>query len=620
MRLERATRLEYSPFGRHALFTMILSVLAFLGGVLTIFSPCILPVLPFVLARADQPFLKSGLPLLLGMALAFTGVASLAAVGGGWAIEVNHYGRLLAMGLLAFFALTLLLPGFAERLARPVVALGARLSLQADSRVTGGSFVLSMAVGVATGFLWAPCAGPVLGLVLTAAAIRGPGVGTSWLLLTYAAGAATSMALALLLGRRVHAFVQRSLAVSRWARRAVGVMVLAGVAMIAAGLDTGLLSQLSLAGTTSAEQKLIDTLKPQGGMPGKNTLALSASGQDAPVLTAPARRVENSVTSVVKSEGQLPPLDGATGWLNSAPLSSEALRGKVVLVDFWTYSCINCLRTLPYIRAWAEKYRDAGLVVVGVHSPEFAFEKDQDNVRRAVKDLGITYPVAIDSRHAIWRAFGNQYWPALYFVDAQGRIRHHVFGEGQYAESERMIQKLLAENGTSSVPVGLAQVDAHGVQAAPGERALSGEAYLGASRAESFVSAGGLRAGRPHLYPPAEKLKLNQWALEGHWTVEADRAVTAAPGARLAYRFYARDLHLVLGRDASGKPVRFRVRIDGKPPSGNHGTDVDADGNGVVDAHRLYQLVRQENSSGGDHLFEIEFLDTGAYAYAFTFG
>ncbi len=431
---------------------MILTVLAFLGGVLTIFSPCILPVLPFVLARADQPFLRSGLPLLLGMALAFTGVASLAAVGGGWAIEVNHYGRLLAMGLLAFFALTLLLPGFAERLARPVVALGARLSLHADSGVTGGSFVLSMAVGVATGFLWAPCAGPVLGLVLTAAAIRGPSVGTSWLLLTYAAGAATSMALALLLGRRVHAFAQRSLAVSQWARRTVGVMVLAGVAMIAAGLDTGLFSQLSLASTTGAEQKLIDTLKPKGGMPGKDTLALSASAQDASVTIAPARRVENPVASGVKSEGQLPPLDGATGWLNSAPLIAEALRGKVVLVDFWTYSCINCLRTLPYIRAWAEKYRAAGLVVVGVHSPEFAFEKDQDNVRRAVKDLGITYPVAIDSRHAIWRAFGNQYWPALYFVDAQGRIRHHVFGEGQYTESERMIQKLLAENGTPGWP------------------------------------------------------------------------------------------------------------------------------------------------------------------------
>lgn len=595
---------------------MTLLILAFLGGVLTIVSPCILPVLPFVLARADQPFLKNGLPMLLGMALAFTAVATLAAVGGGWAVEANEYGRLAALGLLVVFALTLLCPGLAERWSRPLVALGARIAMSADGGAFGNrAFISPLVLGVATGLLWAPCAGPVLGLILTGGAIEGANVGTSLLLLAYAGGAATSLALSLLVGGRVHTLLRRSLGVSEWARRGMGAAVLTGVGLIATGLDTGLLSQLSLSSTSSIEQKLIDTLKPQG-MSQHGVDAEPRAPETASLVAAKFDAVSESTT---KGEGAFPSLAGAVGWINSPALKSEDLRSKVVLVDFWTYSCINCLRTLPFIRAWADKYKDAGLVVVGVHSPEFAFEKNQDHVRKAVKDLNITYPVAIDSNHAIWRAFQNQAWPALYFVDAQGRVRHHVFGEGQYQESERVIQKLLAENGKAAAAGGLVSVEGEGVQAAPGAEALSAETYVGHERAAGFVPAGGIQPDRLHRYQPAATLKLNQWTVGGEWTIAPERAVVARAGARLAYRFSARDLHLVLGREAGGAPVRFRILIDGKPPLNGHGTDVNADGTGLVDAHRLYQLVRLP-SSVGEHLFEIEFLDPGAHAYAFTFG
>jgi cytochrome c biogenesis protein CcdA/thiol-disulfide isomerase/thioredoxin len=602
---------------------MTFLILAYIAGVLTIVSPCILPVLPFVLARADRPFLKNGLSMLLGMALAFTAVASLAAVGGGWAVQANEYGRFAALGLLAVFALTLMFPGLADRLARPLVALGARI---ADSSEGGAlkdrAFASSLVLGAATGLLWAPCAGPVLGLILTGAAIQGANVGTSLLLLAYAGGAATSLALSLLVGGRVYALLRRSLGVSQWARRGMGAAVLAGVALIATGLDTGLLSQLSLNSTSRIEQKLVDVLKPQEPAMGRSAVEPEAPAREAvPQATASlvAAKLDTASAPAGWNEATFAPLAGATGWINSPPLAGADLRGKVVLFDFWTYSCINCLRTLPYIRAWADKYKDAGLVVVGVHSPEFAFEKNDNNVRKAVKDLGITYPVAVDSRHAIWRGFDNQAWPALYFADAQGRVRKQVFGEGQYEESERFIQKLLAENGNTTRAGGLVAVHGEGVQAAPGNRVLSGETYVGHERAVNFVPAGGLQPDRPHGYEPAASVALNHWTLGGEWTVQAERAVTASAGARLMYRFRARDLHLVLGREDGAAPVRFRVRVDGQPPAGGRGTDVAADGGGVIDAHRLYQLVRLP-ASAGDHLFEIEFLDPGAHAYAFTFG
>ena len=581
---------------------MLLFALSYLAGALTILSPCILPVLPFVFARADQPFVKSGLPMLVGMALTFAGVATLAAVGGGWAVEANQFGRSAALALLALFGFALLLPELSDRLTRPLVALGARLSETAGSGAATASPVLpSLLLGVATGLLWAPCAGPILGLILTGAALQGASVQTSLLLAAYAAGAATSLAAALLLGGRVFAAMKRSLGVGEWVRRGLGAAVLAGVAAIALGLDTGLLSRASVAGTSALEQGLIDRLGP---MP----------------ATTPSGTPAQTVSQTLPVEGALPALTGATAWLNSPPLTAEGLRGRVVLVDFWTYSCINCLRSLPYVRAWAEKYRDAGLVVIGVHAPEFAFEKSLDNVKRAVRDLKVEYPVAIDNDYALWRAFDNHYWPAHYFIDAQGRIRFHHFGEGDYEHSEQIIRQLLAEAGKAAVGDGARSVRADGVQAASDFAAVrSPETYIGYERAENFRSPGGLVRDLRQPYTAPASLALNDWALAGNWTVEAERAVLGTAGGRITFRFHARDLHLVLGPGDDGKPVRFRVRLDGAPPGRDHGVDVDVDGLGTISSQRLYQLIRQ-GDPGRDRSFEIEFLDPGVKAFSFTFG
>ena len=319
-------------------------------------------------------------------------------------------------------------------------------------------------------------------------------------------------------------------------------------------------------------------------------------------------------------EGGLPSLGGASGWLNSQPLIKDGLRGKVVLVDFWTYTCINWLRTLPYVRAWAGKYKEHGLVVIGVHTPEFRFEKDVDNVRRAVKDRKIDFPIATDNDYAIWRAFDNHYWPALYVIDAQGRIRHHQFGEGGYEKAERIIQQLLAEAGFSGIGDQLAAVDARGVEAEADWADLkSPENYLGHARTENFVSPGGAVLDRPRVYAAPARVKLNDWALSGDWTVKRDAVVLNKANGRIAYRFHARDLHLVMAPAARGASVRFRVLIDGQPPGAAHGSDVDDQGNGTVSEQRLYQLIRQPNPIA-DRQFEIEFLDPGVEAFAFTFG
>ena len=590
---------------------MWLLVLAYLGGVLTIVSPCILPVLPFVFARTGQPFVKSGLPLLVGMALTFALVATLAAVGGGWVVQLNQYGRWLALVFVALFGLTLLLPQLAERLTRPLVAAGSRLSeaAGADARPRPGA---SFLIGVATGLLWAPCAGPILGLLLTGAALQGASIQTTFLLLAYAAGAATSLALALLLGGKVFTAMKRSIGAGEWLRRGLGAAMLAGVAAIALGLDTGILARFSTASTGGIEQALVEKLS--GKLP-RNSGAMMAQNS----TTAGAVQVAEKSPGTLPVEGSLPPLEGAVQWLNSPPLDAQALKGKVVLVDFWTYSCINCLRSLPYVKAWAEKYRDQGLVVIGVHAPEFAFERDVNNVTKAMKDLGIHYPVAIDNEFKIWRAFNNEYWPAHYFADAQGRIRYHHFGEGEYAESERVIQQLLREAG-GKVSDGLIEAKADGVQMAPDSSEVqSPETYVGYQRAEHFVPQTALVPDKVATYNPPAQLALNDWSLSGQWHVGSERATASATDSRIVYRFHARDLHLVLGPGADGKPVRFKVLIDGKTPGDDHGMDVAPDGSGTVTEQRLYQLVRQ---SGGvqDRTFSIEFLDPGASAYAFTFG
>jgi thiol-disulfide isomerase/thioredoxin len=319
-------------------------------------------------------------------------------------------------------------------------------------------------------------------------------------------------------------------------------------------------------------------------------------------------------------EGELPSLGGATGWLNSPPLTPAGLRGKVVLIDVWTYTCINWLRTLPYVRAWAEKYKDQGLVVIGVHSPEFAFEKNVDNVRRAAKDMRVDYPIAIDSDFAIWRALKNEYWPALYIVDAQGRIRHHQFGEGEYDQSELIIQQLLAEAGSGDIGHGLVSVDARGAEAAADWGNLkSPENYVGYERTENFSSPGGAVVDQRHVYATPARLRLNQWALSGEWTMGKQATVLHKANGRITCRFHARDLHLIMGPAARGTPVRFRVLIDGQPPGAAHGIDVDEQGYGTVTEQRLYQLIRQPKPIA-DRQFEIEFLDPGVETFVFTFG
>jgi thiol-disulfide isomerase/thioredoxin len=319
-------------------------------------------------------------------------------------------------------------------------------------------------------------------------------------------------------------------------------------------------------------------------------------------------------------EGHLPGFDGATGWLNSAPLTNEELRGKVVLVDFWTYTCINWLRTLGYVRAWAEKYADQGLVVVGVHTPEFPFERDVDNVRWAAKEMRVEFPIALDSDYAVWRAFNNRYWPAVYIADAEGRIRHHQFGEGGYAECERTIQQLLREAGRDEAGDDLVSVADEGLEAqADWSNLETAETYLGYEQAQNFASPGGADLDEPRTYAVPDALRLNQWALSGDWTVERGASVLNQAGGGIAFRFHSRDVHLVMGPPARDASVPFRVLIDGEPPGAAHGLDVDEEGQGAVSQQRLYQLIREPGSIA-DRTFEISFLAPGVEAYSFTFG
>ena len=565
---------------------MLIFLLSYLGGVLTIFSPCVLPVLPFIFARSDQSFRRSGLPILIGMAATFTLLASLAAVGGAWLITLNQYGRYAAMALLLLMGLALIFPSLSERLMRPFVAFGGHLQQRADQQA---SLKGSLLLGVAVGFLWAPCAGPILGLVLAGAALNGANLYSAMLLLVFAAGAASSLAVALLAGGRVFSLMKRGLGAEEWLRRGLGVAVLVGVVVIALGWDTRFLSQFTFLSTASTEQKLLDQLDQQSGV-------------------------------VIAETSLMPPISGATQWFNSPPLTNEMLRGKVVLVDFWTYSCINCLRTLPYLKAWNEKYRDQGLVIIGVHAPEFAFEKDPQNVEKAIHDLGITYPVAMDNQFTIWNAYKNQFWPAHYLVDAFGKIRHQHSGEGAYQETEQMIQTLLKEahQGVLAVNGGLVEITGTGATAAAAAVQRSPETYVGYARQENMVSPEAIKKDVVAQYSSPRTLKPNQWALSGKWLVSPESAAIQASGGAISYRFQGRDLHLVLGAP-TGKPVHFKVTLDGAAPGADHGTDIDPQGNGVIREQRLYQLIRQSGKMT-EHTFRIEFSGSDAEAFAFTFG
>ncbi|MGB6667179.1 MAG: cytochrome c biogenesis protein DipZ [Candidatus Acidiferrum sp.] len=579
---------------------MLLYFLAFVGGVLTIVSPCILPVLPFVFSRADQPFRRSGLPLLAGMAATFAVVAGVATFAGAWVVRANQIGRTLAMVVFALLGLALLFPSLAAYLTRPLVRLGGRV--QGQDSAEAPSIGRSLLLGMSTGLLWAPCAGPILGLILTGAAIQGPSMHTTFLLLSFSAGAATSLAVALLAGNRVFAMMKKSLHAEAWIRRGLGAAVLVGVVAIALGWDTGILRRLSLSSTSGIEQELLDRFRP---------VAYAKASDSA---------AEASATVTLDNEGPFPSLDGAVKWLNSPPLKRKDLKGKVVVIDFWTYSCINCLRSIPYVEAWSEKYKNDGLVVIGVHTPEFAFEKDPANVVKSLTDLKITYPVAVDSNYAIWKAFNNQYWPAHYFIDANGTIRYHHFGEGKYAESEEVIQQLLREKNSGLKTDGFVQVNAAGSEAAPDTKDVaSPETYIGYARQQNYVSPEKIRQDGSQVYTAPSRLTVNQWGLVGKWNLSDEHAALVSAPGKVIFRFHARDLHLVLGPGKNGKPIRFHVRIDGTDPGEDHGGDTDEHGAGVVKEYRLYQLIRQKGKVE-DRTFEIEFLDPGVQAFAFTFG
>ena len=395
-------------------------LIAFLGGLLTVLSPCILPVVPFLFANADRK--RSSILLTLGgMTLTFALISSLAVVSSEWVIQASNTGRHIALIVMALFALSLISARVGDWLARPFVLLGNRLDPDASKKAGPMGSVM---IGVATGLLWAPCAGPILGVILTGAMLQGANAQTSLLLLAYGAGSALSLGTLIFAGRGVVNRLKPSIPFTGWFRRGAGVAVLAGVAVISTGADKTLLAGTSSEGVTSVERNVLENV------PKVVDFLVSKVRADS---------------MMDESKGAMPSLSGAVQWLNSPQLSAESLRGKVVLVDFWTYDCINCQRTLPYVKDWAKKYEKDGLVVIGVHTPEYGYERIIDNVRDQVRKLGITYPVAIDNNYAIWRAFDNQYWPAHYLIDAKGQMRYSHFGEGRYEAQEQMIKQLLEE-------------------------------------------------------------------------------------------------------------------------------------------------------------------------------
>lgn len=425
---------------------MSLLLLSFAAGVLTLLSPCVLPVLPFVLARPG-----SG-RLFAGLALGFGAVMLLATAGGTWAVQAHGIGRTFALALLGCFGLTLAWPRLASFAMQPLQSLGARI----EEHGKRSQKTVDWTIGLSTGLLWAPCAGPVLGVVLTGAALHGGGIGTASLLLAYALGSAVTLGVVRWLvgraGRRLPVGLLGALPWAGTVRRAGGVVVLLTVALIASGLDTRLAATLPGLGLDRIEQSWLDRWSPAAPEPAKP----AARHPTGPLTSAPAvlwpeapapvmQRVAADATPTLPVLGQMPSLAGATDWLQSMPLGPSELRGKVVLVDFWTFGCVNCLHALPAVRKWAERYRDDGLVVIGVHSPELAFERDRHNLERALVRLDVKYPVAVDNDFAVWNTWSNRYWPTLYLVDAQGRVRWRHIGEGAYAETEQAIRHLLDE-------------------------------------------------------------------------------------------------------------------------------------------------------------------------------
>lgn len=567
----------------------MLALLSFAAGILAVASPCVLPVVPFLAAGPAGVRNQAAWPTIVGLASGFAIFGSLAAAAGGWAVEASRYGRLAALFGLAVLGTTLVVPAAAAFLARPLVNIGARLSARATS--IRHPHCRAFLLGIASGLVWTPCAGPVLGLVLVTAALHGPSVFATGLLFAFGAGAATAVSLLLTFGRGLIAAINRK---CRWAVRGrliIGLTVLASVALIAGGFDTRLLALPAASSTDDLERGLLDSVDVPTGTPA------------SPAVHAPLNAFRRDEP-----------------WLNGPTLSPERLRGKVVLVNFWTYSCINCLRTIAYLKTWSDRYREAGLIVIGVHSPEFAFEKNPGNVRTALRTLGITYPVVQDNDFAIWQAFGNEAWPAFFLMGADGRVVRRKFGEEDYGGTERAIRAALAAAHLNAAPNAIPLAPAPGTQASPDWADLgSPETYVGYLKADRFASAEKIVRNRNADYTAPDRLQLNAWALAGPWQVGGEFATGQAPGASIVYHFRARDLHLVLASATPGVPIRFRVSLDGRTPGADHGSDTDAQGNGVIRDAKLYQLVRQRGLVR-DRVMRIEFTDPGARTYCFTFG
>lgn len=578
-----------------------LELLAVLAGVLTVLSPCILPILPALLSASvseKNPHRPFWIVLGLGMSFALFGTV--------FAVFKNFLGisngalRDAALLILLFFGLSLLMPRLWEHIGSAISTFVQRapwmVRLSSESGPAG-----TILLGSALGLVWAPCAGPILGIILTLAAVQASFFGTLALMGAYALGAALPMLLIGYGGQRVAKKLAGFRGVGSNAPKVLGVVTLAAVIGLYFNFDTALLSRLpsTLFLSNAIEQKLV--ARTDGG------------GTQKPSAHPAAMSVP--MASPLPVLGPMPAFSDIAGWINSPPLTREDLRGKVVLVDFWTYSCINCIRTLPYVKRWYEKYKDQGLVVIGVHTPEFAFEKDPSNVETAVKKFGIPYPVAIDSRYGTWNAYSNQYWPAHYLIDAQGRIRDEHFGEGDYQKTEREIQSLLYEAGTLKKPMSvgspLASVNFMEIQ--------SPETYLGFSRADRYASPERVDPGTRQRFSYPSSLSLNAWALSGTWRVEGEKVVLERPDGGIRFRFHAPKLNIVM--KGTGAGVKGRVFLDGKPlPPAFFGADIASDGTVAVRKPRLYNMVSLPGNDTGDHTFEIRFSTPGASVYTFTFG
>ncbi len=582
-----------------------LELLAVLAGVLTVLSPCILPILPALLsASVSQKNPHRPFWIVLGLATSFALFGTVFAVFKSFLGLTNGELRDAALAILLFFGLSLLMPRLWERIGSTISTFVQRAPwmsrLSSESGPAG-----TVLLGGALGLVWAPCAGPILGIILTLATVQASFASTFFLMGAYALGAALPMLLIGYGGQRVAQKLQRFRGVGSVAPKVLGVVTLGAVAGLYFNLDTVLLSHLPgrffLSNTV---EKTLVAHPPSRAMAQTVGQTTSAKAGMAP-----------AVPSSLPVLGTMPAFADITGWINSPPLTRKELRGKVVLVDFWTYSCINCIRTLPYVKRWYEKYKDQGLVVVGVHTPEFAFEKKTANVEKAVKQFGIDYPVAIDSRYGTWNAYSNQFWPAHYLIDARGRIREVHFGEGDYRKTEKAIQSLLSESGTLGKKVALsgplASVNFMEIQ--------SPETYLGYGRAERFSSPETVEPDATMNYSFPQSLGLNDWALMGTWRVKGEKVILEGPKGDLRFRFHAPKLNIVM--KGSGESVKARVFLDGKPlPDGLYGSDVASDGSVTVRDAKLYNLVSLPAEDTGAHVFEIRFEAPGVSVYTFTFG